>query len=266
MLYTLPVRFGGRTMKKPAAGLLILAFLSACATNPNGGYSDKDCWLGKKSNPDSFDSGIVFVEGVFYLGCQASVAVGNLAVDLKHVVVHGETYRSPDRLFQVNLPGPAARDGGAGFVTMESVTPERDYVTFVQQPGPGAVYSVTDLPNLPERYSVMDIADFSHAVVADSLANLHAADKGAASLELTYEQQVALKGGAAMFAVYRRSGATSGPYYLIYFLKKAHEAAILSVLWHSDSLPTGADPEAAIRTMDPGLQEFVNSFEFGSQD
>ena len=248
------------------AGLALLlasaTSLAACVTKPEGGYDYGPCWQ-MPFHPDGIpqtDMGGFLGDGVWVLGCAAVVSAGNGVYALQHVFMHGDTYRSPDGLFSVALPGQAASGDGPGLVVGESITPQRDYVAFVPRPASGEAYSVAILKQLPENYAGMGIADFSHAAVADLMDAMRASNSEAPTLERLYEQQISLDGGPAMFATFRRTGSDGGPYYLVYFMERGGHAAILSVLWPDDGLPSGSDPEAAIRTMDPGLQTFVNSF------
>ena len=248
------------------AGLAVLlgsiSSLVACAAAPQGGYDYGPCWQ-MPLRPDGIPQDDVVrlaIDGVWTLGCATVVGAGNGLTALHRVFVDDATYRAPDGTFTVALPGHAAVGDGPGLVIGESITAQRDYVAFVPRPAGGPAYSVAVLKQLPERYAGMDVVDFSHAAVTDVEEATHAADKPASTLERVYEQQITLEGQPAMFATFRRAGADSGPYYLVYFLEHGERAAILSVLWPADSLPTGPDPEAAIRTMDPQLQKFVNSF------
>jgi len=257
-----------KSARHMAVMIMVLVLLEACVLpedDRDGGYAYKPCWeplIHDSRFRDGEPSDLLMdvMLGVFSLSCAGGVTIGNGIYVLHRALVHGDTYHSPDGLFSVTLPGQAAVGDGDGLVIRESITPERDYVSFVQRPAQGDIYSITALPTLPERYGDMDVADFSHAVVTDLQVALRAQDQGAPVLERLYEQQITLDGRPSMFATFRREGAGIGPYYLVYFVKKADRAAILSVLWWGDSLPTGRDAEATIRTMDPTLQEFVNSF------
>ena len=251
-----------------AATMSGLALLAGCVTDPRGGYNYEPCWqmpLHADGIPQT-DMGAYIIDGVWTLSCATAVSAGNGVYGLNRIFAHGNSYHSPDGMFSVELPGRAATGEGPGLVIRESVTSQRDYVVFVPRPTGGAAYSITALSNLPDRYVGMDVAHFSHAAVADLTDAMHSADPQAPELERVYEQQITLDGQPVMFATFRREGTDTGPFYLVYFVEKGNRAAILSVLWPGDSLPTGADPEATIRTMDSGLQAFVNSFHLAASE
>lgn len=245
-----------------AVTMSCLMLLVGCATTPNGGYDYKYCRqvpFHADGIPQT-DMGGYFLDSIWVLSCATLTTAGNGVYALHRIFVHGDTYHSPDGLFSVELPGRVAVGDSPGLVVGESISVQRDYVAFAPRPTGGTAYGITVLPKLPDRYARMDVVDFSHAAVTDLMDAAHAADKEAPALERLYEQQITLDGRPVMFATFRRQGSEGGPYYLVYFVENGAHAAILSVLWTGDALPSGPDAEAAIRTMDPGLQAFVNSF------
>jgi|SRR5579863_1576063 len=247
---------------------LAATLLAGCATGPRVRYDDQACKsdIHKSVQVPGAPGVAILIDGMWYLSCEAAVGVVYGIGALQRAVVHGTVYRSPDGLFSVDLPGSAAVDDGPGLQVHESITPDKDYVYFVPHPAGGPVYGMNVLPQMPPQFTGLSVEDFSHQAMADLFEDAHSPGDSPRSLNLeqVYEQALTLDDKPAVFAVYRRNGSDYGPYYLMYFVKQGDRAAILSVLWPGDSLPSGNNPEVAIRAMSPGLQDFVSSFRLAS--
>lgn len=258
-------------MRRLIASMLICTLLASCATAPNGDYDDRNCTLGNPSsigggggNPEDILAAIVVlvvVEGLFVVGCEATVAIGNGWRHYHPKTTDAGFYLPPDRLFSVAIP---RTPDGIPYEVREKLAEGRGTVLFLP-PGPkpqDPIFGVASLKGLDQLESTESLDAFSQQITA-KLPELAGSD--------LHPQQVYAADFSAgdvpmHLVVYRR---TPGPgqdqaYQLLYFVRDDadHSAAILSVSW-PQACPHCVDgPESAISGMDPRLENFVESFRF----
>lgn len=138
----------------------------------------------------------------------------------------------------------------------------KDTVVFIPHTQGEPIYAVTVLTHLEGQQAQLSLADFADQASASlpgvgvPVAQIHAED-------------VQLGANPARLVVYRSqayaAGAPGQDYYLMYFVKTARTAAIVSVTWPYECPRCATGPDVAIRDMDPTLDSFTSSFELSSQ-
>lgn len=163
-------------------------------------------------------------------------------------------YIAADNTFSVALPAPSIR---------EQYAPQRDYVFFLPRLGGGGpVYGVSVTPELEPIYGSLSIREYAVSALRDSM--LESRRVSGASLTLLHEEELTLDGRPALFQAYSQlqGGVQTKPsaYYLVYFLKTRHRAAVLTVSLPGDCLPCTGGTEADVRALSPAIKSFVESF------
>lgn len=259
------MRIRGWHVRKVLTALLIPMLLAACVTAPNGNYSDEPCtpsggvMLGS-ADPLLDIAVTLIVDVTWFTGCETFVTVANGIRDLRRAQAHHGVYVSPDHLFSVKVP-----DNNRHIQIREQIKPTQDYVYFVSSIPGNPVYAISVVPTLPEKYASLSSEQFATHATEGLLKNASQGEGQLAGLQRIYQEELNFNGMPALFAVYRRDARTANAarpfYYLMYFIRNGNRAAILTVTWAGNCPQCTKGPEAAIRSMDPGLGTFVNSFQ-----
>ena len=245
-------------MRHLLAALLALALLLAgCAVN-SPYAANGTC--GVNTHPS--DSGIILDDPLFLpalllygMGCEGVEALERHgAFDSAPAgKVQDGVYSAADGTFSVALPAPSIR---------EQYSPQRDYVFFLPRLGSGPVYGVSVTPELQPIYASLNIREYAVSALRDSM--LESRRVSGASLTLLHEEELTLDGHPALFQAYSQltqdAQAKPPAYYLVYFLKTRHRAAVLTVSLPGDCLPCTGGTEADVRGLAPEIKSFVESF------
>lgn len=246
-------------MSRMTGILLILALgLAACAV-----YSPYTPYETCGVNTPRSGGGVVLDDPIFLpmmllygMGCEGVQALERHgAFDSAPAgKVQDGVYTAADGTFSVALPAPSIR---------EQYAAQRDYVFFLPRlGGSGPVYGVSVTPELQPIYASLSIREYATSALRDS--TLESRRVNGATLALLHEEELTLDGRPALFEAYRQltqdSAAKSEAYYLVYFLKTRHRAAVLSVSLQGDCLPCTGGTEAEVRALSPGIRSFVESF------
>ena len=247
-------------MKRLTAWVIIGVLLAGCATKPNGDLDDRDCVPSSSGevstgNPLADLAATLIVDLTWFAGCEAVVGISNGIHHFQRARSHNGVYYSPDGAFSVGLPLAVSDE----YQAQQQTGDGKDTVVFVPRKSGEPVYGVTVLTHLAGPQSELSLADFSN----QASANLPGVGVPVAQI---YTEDVQLGANPARLVVYRSQGsAAEQDYYLMYFVKTAHTAAILSVTWPYECPRCASGSDAAIRDMDPTLDSFVSSFELSSQ-
>lgn len=239
-----------------AAALLSLTLLAGCATEP-----DDPCYAHVPLQPGG--SGIYISEVLFapvYLlygitceGIRALDRQGAFTPAPKGAVKDG-VYAAEDQSFSVVAP--------QGLEIREQYSPAQDYVFFAPRYAKGPVYVVSVSPQLDPAYASLSLEQFAAASLRD--ANFENQRLAGAPLTERYRESVSLDGKSALAVIYSqsKSGADKpSAWYLMYFMKTRDRAAVLSIAWPVDCPKCATGPEMEVRSMDPQLERFVDSFQ-----
>ncbi len=246
-------------MRRILAALLILASgLAACAV-----YSPYTPYETCGVNQQGSGGGVVLNDPIFLpmmllygMGCETAKALDRHgAFDSAPAgKVENGVYTAADGTFSVALPAPSIR---------EQYAPQRDYVFFLPRlGGAGPVYGVSVTPELAPIYAGLSIREYAVSALRDSM--LESQRVSGATLTLLHEEELTLDGHPALFQAYSQltQDAQVKPpaYYLVYFLKTRHRAAVLTLSLPGDCLPCTGGTEAEVRALSPGIRSFVESF------
>lgn len=167
--------------------------------------------------------------------------------------VRDGVYRPADGRFSIAAP--------PGLEIREQLSQDRDYVFFTPRFSKGPGYGLVVDLELDREYAALSLDEYASLALRD--ARLEQQRVTGAPLTRLRHEMVTLDGNPALFELYSQSQAGKPTaYYLMYFLKLQDRAAILSIAWPGDCPACTAGPEQEIRTMDPALQRFVESFHF----
>jgi hypothetical protein len=253
---------GRRIIVAASAAALLLA---GCATKPNGDLDDRDC---APNGSGGFSTGsgdplvdlaaTLLVDITWFAGCEAVVGIAN-GIHHFHVGhAHDGVYYSPDGAFSVAAPMPQTDE----YTVQQQSADGKDTVLFVPRDTDQPVYGVTVLTRLDGPQASLSLADFSEQASAN-LPGIGTA------VTLIHAEDVQLGANPARLMVYRAdapaAGSAQADHYLMYFVKTAHTAAILSVTWPYQCPRCATGPASSLRDMDPALDSFVGSFELSSQ-
>lgn len=238
--------------------LLLASGLAACAVNTPYGVNS-GCGVATHPSDSSIwvDDPLFLPALLLYgLGCEGVHALerhGAFDSPPEGSVKNG-VYIAADGTFSVELPAPSIR---------EQYGPQRDYVFFLPRlGGSGPVFGVSITPELEPIYGSLSIHEYAVSALRDSM--LESRRVSGASLMLLHEEELTLSGRPALFQAYSQiqEGAQAKPsaYYLVYFLKTKHRAAVLSVSLPGDCPPCTGGTEADVRTLSPAIKTFVESF------
>jgi hypothetical protein len=249
-------------MKRLAVLLLSCVLLCSCATKPNGDLADTVCRPdfhgGSGSDPLADLAAILIVDLTWFAGCEAVVGIANGIHHFRLAYSHDGVYYSPDGAFSIGVPMAASDE----YLAQQQTSASKDTVVFVPRRPGEPVYGVTVLTHLEGSQAELSLADFSSRADADlsgigvPVTQIHAED-------------TQLGGNPARLVVYRSTtpvdrGAQSN-FYLTYFVKTGHSAAILSITWPYECPRCTAGPDATLRDMDGVLDSFLGSFELANQ-
>lgn len=250
-------------MKRLVTCLSLLFLLCGCATRPDGDLDDSECMPSGNGggvsggNPLVDLAAILIVDITWFAGCEAVVGISNGIHHFHLAQSHEGTYYSPDGAFSVGVPLGISNE----YQAQQQAGDGRDTVVFVPRTPGEPVYGVTVLTKLEGPQADLSLADFSSQASADLLGigvpvtQIHAED-------------VQLGANPARLVVYRAqaaNGSAQPDHYLMYFVKTAHTAAVLSVTWPYECPRCATGPDAKLRDMDPALQSFLESFELSSK-
>lgn len=199
---------------------------------------------------------VLLVDLIWFGGCEAVVGISNGIHHFQLAHSHDGIYTSPDGAFSVGVPLAISNE----YQAQQQTAPGKDTVVFVPRSPGEPVYGITVLTHLDGPQADLSLADFS----SQSSAGLLGAG---VAVEQIHAEDVQLGANSARLVVYRSSAdaITQRNYYLMYFVKTARTAAILSITWPYECPRCTTGSDAAIRGMDPTLDDFVNSFELSSQ-
>ena len=249
--------------KRSVVGLLCVAILAGCATKPNGDLDDRSC-VPDTPNASAFNgddalvalAAALVIDLTWFAGCEAVVGVTNGIHHFHRAHARDGVYYSPDGAFSVSVPQPGTDE----YQVQQQSGDGKDTVLFVPRDAGQPAYGVTVLPDLQDTQASMSLADFSQ----QSGGGLP--DIGGA-LTQVYAEDIQLGANPARLVVYRSDAGSSASerYYLLYFVKTPHAAAILSITWPDKCPYCATGPESSLREMDPALENFVTSFELSSK-
>jgi hypothetical protein len=254
----------GMSFRPLLAGLITCTLLVGCATNPDGSYDDRDCRPANtevttgSGNPFTDLAAALLVDITWFAGCEAVVGVANGIHSFHRASTHAGVYYSPDGLFSVAVPSVPGADA---YEVQQQIQPDKDTVVFVPPTPELGAYGITVLPQLQDADAALSLDAFAEQASA-KLPGL--GDQAGSTLTQIHAEDVQLGANPARFLVYR-SAAGPDTYYLLYFIKTTHAAAILSVSWPRRCPRCAGASEAALREMDPDLQAFVTSFELANK-
>ena len=249
-------------MKRLVAWLLVCVTLAGCATEPNGDLDPRSCNPGNPgeiggSDPLAALAAVLIVDLVFFGGCEAVVGITNGIHHFQRAHSHDGVYYSPDGAFSIGVPLATSNEYEARQQTEDG----KDTVVFVPRTHGEPVYGVTVLTHLAGPQAALSLADFSNQ------ASVNLPGIGVPVTQV-HAEDVQLGANPARLVVYRAQAAAAGDaepeYYLMYFVKTTHSAAVLSVTWPYECPRCVSGSDAAIRSMDPTLESFVDSFELAS--
>lgn len=251
-------------MKRLVSSLLMCALLAACATKPNGDLSDQQCIppspgsMGGGNDPLLDLAAILVIDVTWFAGCEAVVGISN---GIHHFhLAHSQdgVYYSPDGAFSVGVPLAASDE----YQAQQQASAGKDTVVFVpRQPGE-PVYGVTVLTKLEGSQAELSLDDFA------SQAGTNLLGVGVPVTPI-HAEDTQLGANPARLVVYRANAPTDGAgqpdFYLMYFVKTGHTAAILSITWPYECPRCASGSDTALRGMDDALGSFLGSFELASQ-
>jgi hypothetical protein len=254
----------GMLGRRVAVTTLAIALLAGCATNPDGSYDDRNCLPQKteltpgNNNPLVDLAAVLLVDITWFAGCEAIVGVANGIHNFHRASTHEGVYYSPDGLFSVAVPGEPGADA---YQVQQQIEHDKDTVVFVPPTPDSPAYGITALPHLQDADAALSLDAFAEQASA-KLPGV--GDQVGSTLKQIHAEDVQVGANPARFLVYR---SASGPesYYLLYFIKTTHTAAILSVTWPRQCPRCAGSSETNLREMDPDLQAFVTSFELASK-
>jgi hypothetical protein len=251
-------------VKRLIASVLLCTLLTACASKPNGDLDGSDCapsgdvgeFFKGGGNPLVDLAALLVVDVTWFAGCEAVVVIANGIHHFQLAYSHNGIYTSPDDSFSVGVPLASSDE----YQAQQQIADGKDTVVFVPRTPGEPVYGVTVLTHLDDAQAGSSLTEFSNQASA-GLSGI------GVPVEQIRAEDVQLGANPARLVVYRSKAAgTSAPdYYLMYFVKTAHSAAILSITWPYDCPYCTTGSEAAIRSMDPALGSFLDSFELASQ-
>lgn len=242
----------------PAAAFAFALLLDGCAVSTPYGVNS-GCGVGTHPADSSIwidDPLFLPALLVYGMGCESVQALErHSAFDSAPAgTVQDGIYTAADHTFSVALPAPSIR---------EQYAPQRDYVFFLPRLGGGGpVYGVSITPELEPIYSSLSIREYAVSALRDSM--LESRRLTGATLTLLHEEELTLDGRPALFQAYSQipQGVQARPpaYYLVYFLKTRHRAAVLTLSLPGECLPCTGGREAEVRAMAPEIRSFVESF------
>ncbi len=129
---------------------------------------------------------------------------------------------------------------------------------FVPRTPDEPVYGITVLTQLDAGQAALSLDDFANQAGADLLGI-------GVPVTQVHAEDTQLGANPARLVVYRSNSAdTTGgqpDFYLLYFVKTAHTAAILSITWPYECPRCATGSDTALRDMDPAVGSFLESFE-----
>jgi len=245
-------------MRHVTVVLTIFALLAGCATNPDGSYNDRNCRIpddvqpGNSGNPLVDLAAMLLVEITWLGGCEAVVGIANGIHNFHGAHTHEGVYYSPDGTFSVAVPGGS--DSGR-YQVQQQVATDKDTVVFVPKDVNEPAYGITALRHLQEADAALSLEAF-----ADKASTGLPTGQAGGGFTRIHAEDVQLGANPARFVVYSSASAPE-TYYLMYFVKTAHVAAILSITWPKRCPECANASESSLRQMDPDLESFVTSFE-----
>ncbi|HEY3644549.1 MAG TPA: hypothetical protein VGM16_04355 [Gammaproteobacteria bacterium] len=247
-------------MKRAVVGLLVCALLAGCATKPNGDLDDSECVPDPPhgvtgGNPLVDIAAILIIDLTWFAGCEAVVGISNGIRHFHPAQARDGVYYSPDGAFSVGVPMAVSDE----YQAQQQRSGSKDTVVFVPRTPGEPAYGVTVLTKLDATQAALSLPDFASQASADLLGT---------GVTQVQAQDVQLGANAARLVVYRApvpvAGTAPPHYYLMYFVKTAHTAAVLSVTWPYECPRCAAGSDISLRNMDPVLDAFLDSFELSS--
>lgn len=249
---------------------MLAVFLSGCQTQ-----AARDACLPPIGIDNGAPSFIAAPYLLYIAGCGTIKAVNSTMTEngwhfdgLDGKVINDQ-YQSADASFSVSLPGPLAGIGYGGYRINERYLPHDDYVFFASNKASSPLYAIKVTPQLDREYAALSLAEYADLSMQD--ARLQMQRQAGVGLNQINQQTLQLDGKPTLFRVYRQTlaqtSASRGPsaiYYLIYFMKLNGRAAMISVAWPHACPQCEKGDEQTIRAMDPGLKQFIGSFDMGS--
>ncbi|MGE5624392.1 MAG: hypothetical protein ACM3ZT_02470 [Bacillota bacterium] len=230
-----------------------LTLLAGCATDPHDSCSMQvPTQQGGIYIYDWLFLPVYLLYGITCEGIRALDRHGAFTPPTKGKVENG-VYEAGDGSFSVAAP--------QGLEVREQYAPSQDYVFFAPRFARGPVYVVSVSPQLDPAYAALSLEQFAATSLRD--ANFENQRLPGAPLAEIHRENVNLNGQRALSVTYSQTPAgASRPsaYYLMYFMKTRDRAAALSIAWPMDCPHCATGPEAEVRTMDPQLRSFVESF------
>lgn len=202
---------------------------------------------------------ILLVDLTWFAGCEAVVGISNGIHHFHLAHSHDGVYYSPDGAFSIGVPLAVSNE----YQAQQQTSDGKDTVVFVPRTPGEPVYGVTVLTKLEGAEADLSLADFSSHAGADlsgigvPVTQIHAED-------------TQLGAHPARLVVYRSTAPVDGggqpDFYLTYFIKTGHSAAILSITWPYECPRCTTGSDTTIRGMDSVLDSFLDSFELASKD
>jgi len=267
-----------------------VALLAACAGNPdpNIQYDYADCTPASggggasgSGNPVATIIGTILIDAVvdvsWYYGCKGAQNLDHALFPPPMSSLRDGVYHSGDGLFSVAVPGrlsPTPHDS-SWLALLENPGRQQDYLYFLPKPLGQAnpAYLVVALPKLDEYTAHLTPDEFALDVgyIRDAMSRHPVSEYGHEPAPIHTEDTI-VDGKPAIFTSYslvigddRIATSIFGTdhellHLLLYAVKTPSRAAILGIAWPRDCPKCGTGPEADIRSMDPQLKKFVDSF------
>ena len=274
------------------AGFIVLALLTGCAGNPDPKiqYDYADCTpsgndgngsVSGSGNPVAAIVGMLVIDVVvdlsWYYGCEGVQSLDHALFPPAVSSLRDGIYRSGDGVYSIAVPGQLARtaDDGSRLSLLERLGQEQDYLYFQPKPAgePNPAYLIVAYPTLDADTASLSPDEFALNVshIREAMDRHPISAYGHEPVEL-HSEDITLDGKPAMFASYSMAIGDDKVatrifgksheilYLLLYVVKTPTRAAILGIAWPRDCPKCATGPEADIRTMDPRLNQFVESF------
>lgn len=274
--------------KRLVTALCILALLSGCAPVPVQGYAGDNfqseytsCSSPGTGNSSGGSGASVNVGGggdtrsalvfvvivasvlaITYAACEGAQLLHRHSEAVPAGNIKDGVYRAPTDLFTVDVPGDFAASGDTGVKVNESRDDTQDRVIFFSMQDGAPVYSASVVPHLPPAAAALSLDDYA-AKLSNPRGQTTGSVDESAPLRPAYEEQLTLDGKPALFRDYPFSAGPGGrapAHYLLYVIKDGPTGALLSITWYGACPKCATGPEAEVRTMDPHLKQFVESF------